>query len=335
MKFLRLLGIILLLLIAVVLVAGLIAPKDISTERSVTINASQAVVANQMFQFSNFKNWSPWQELDPNMKTFVEGIDGQVGSIYKWEGTKDVGEGNMVVTNRTNDEMDVDLNFIKPFEKQSKGSWKVTDAGNNQSKASWGFSTHYDYPMNGIMMLMGMKHMLDKDFDKGLNKLKAYIESNKASLNTTPEFDIQQTQFNGGNYAPIRKTISFSDMNKFFSDSYSTITKVAGDRINGKAIGIFYTYNETNETSDVASGFPVKGTEKIKDVDMIDIPSSPSYMISYKGGYSGSYAAHKALEKKANSDGKKVNLVVEEYAISPEDTNDSNAYVTNIYYLFQ
>ena len=56
-------------------------------------------------------------------------------------------------------------------------------------------------------------------------------------------------------------------------------------------------------------------------------------MIEYKGGYSGSVAAHTALTKELENKGTKPTMVIEEYINSPADTKDSNAYVTNIYYL--
>lgn len=330
MKILRFLGILILLLVAILLIVGLFAPKDITIERSVVVNAPQNAASDYMFRFSNFKSWSPWQDLDSNMTSSIEGNDGQVGCKYSWSG-KEVGVGNMVVTNRTAEEMDVDLNFVKPFEKHSKSLWKVVDAGNHQSKISWSFSSHYGFPWNGLMMIMGMKKMMGKDFDKGLNKLKTVIENQSA----TPNFSIQEVQFPGGHYVGIRQTVGYADMEKFFSNSYEQLGKAAGEKISGKPVGIFFTADDKAQSFDVMAAFPTKDTQPIANTTSQDIPASSAYTIAYKGGYSGSYAAHEALKKQVETNHKKINFVIEEYVVNPGDTKDSNAYETNIYYLYQ
>ena len=337
MKILRILLIIVLVIVAAVVILGLVAPKETTVERTITINAPQSLVADQMFRFANFKNWSPWQEMDPDMKTTLTGEDGKPGSVYSWEGNDKVGAGSMTNESTTADEMKIGLHFLKPWESKAKVEWHAKDAGNNQTNAVWKMTSEAPFPWNGLMMVMGMKKMMEKDFDKGLNKLKAYIESGKAvsSSAANGNFDIKETQFPGGNYAAIRKTISFDQMHNFFGESYETISKAAGSRINGKGVGIYYNWDEAKGTSDVAAAFSVTGTEPVAGVQLINIPASPAYMVVYKGGYSGSYAAHQALTKKLTDAGKKQNLCIEEYVVSPGDTKDSNMYVTNIYYLVQ
>ncbi|HTN46925.1 MAG TPA: SRPBCC family protein [Flavipsychrobacter sp.] len=345
MKVLRILGIIVLILIAGLLIMGLVAPKDITAERSVTISAPHDMVADQMYHFANFKQWSPWQELDPDMKTEITGEDGK-NATYSWVGNDKAGAGKMTMDNvmdvtagngKPMHSANITIKFIKPFEGDAKSNWKVEDLGNGESKATWSFTTHHGFPMNGLMMLMGMKGMLEKDFDKGLNKLKTYIETNKGSF-TAPDaaaanFDIKETRFAGGTYASIRKTVSFNDMDKFFSNSFESIGKAAGSRINGKGVGIYYNWDEAKGNADVAAAFSITGTEPVAGAQITTIPASAAYLLVYKGGYAGSYAAHQALMKEIAAKGKKQELCVEEYVVNPGDTKDTNMYVTNIYYL--
>lgn len=177
-KVLKVLGITLAILVLIVVVLGLIAPKEFGVERSITINAPQSSVANQMFHFSNFHNWSPWQDMDPNMQSEVIGEDGKEGAVYQWKGNDNVGSGEMKNKFTSNNEMEYEMHFKEPFENEADGYWRVEDAGSGHTKAIWGFKSPASFPMNGIMMVMGMEKMLAKDFDKGLNKLKAYTEAN-------------------------------------------------------------------------------------------------------------------------------------------------------------
>jgi hypothetical protein len=67
-KLFSFLGISLVILVLIVLIAGFVQPKDLSIERSVSINASQNVVFNQIKFFKNWPNWSPLVDKEPNVK---------------------------------------------------------------------------------------------------------------------------------------------------------------------------------------------------------------------------------------------------------------------------
>jgi len=332
-KFLRILGILILLLALVVLIMGLIAPNDIKMERSVTIKGPKQAVKGQMFRYEHFKNWSPWQELDPNMKTSITGDEGAVGTKYAWEGNDDVGAGEMTTTKIDENEKHYDMHFLKPWESKAEGYYRVEDAGNGETRATWGFTTHSSFPMNGIMMMMGMKKMLAKDFDKGLNKLKEYVESGKAG--TGSDFMIQEVQYPGGTYATVRKTIGWSELEKFFGDAFGMLGQAAGQRIAGAPVSIIYVWDEQNMKTDVAAGFPVSGTDAVKGAEMVMMAPSAAYMIVYTGGYSGSVKAHEALSRHVKDNAKELNVVMEEYIKGPGEEPDSNKYVTNIYYLLK
>jgi len=334
-KFLRFIGILLLIIVAGVVILGLIAPKDITVERSVTINAPKAVVADQMLQYKNFHNWSPWQDLDPNMKSEIIGPERTAGTKYVWKGTKKVGSGEMIVREARGDELQYTLNFKEPWESKADGHWSVEDAGNGQSKAIWNFTTHSSFPMNGIMMAMGMKKYLASDFDKGLNKLKAYSElhAKDASAST---FQIETIQFPATTYAGIRKTLQMTNMeavSKFFSDSYSALGAAAGNRITGPATGLYYTWDNKTSTTNMAAAFPVSGTAPVKGAEMLKVDAAKGYKIVYTGGYHGSAKAHEAAMAQVNKAGEKQVLAIEEYIKGPGEEKDSTKWVTNIIYL--
>ncbi|MGZ8847547.1 MAG: polyketide cyclase, partial [Pyrinomonadaceae bacterium] len=65
-----LLGIVVLIivLIAVFLVMVMLQPSQYQIERSATINAPAPVVFAQVNDFHKWNAWSPWANLDPNMK---------------------------------------------------------------------------------------------------------------------------------------------------------------------------------------------------------------------------------------------------------------------------
>jgi effector-binding domain-containing protein len=328
-KVFRFLGILILILVAAVVVLGLIAPKEIKVERSVTINGPKEVVAEQMMKYNNYQYWNPWNEMDSNMKWDVTGEDGTPGAKYHWVGEQ-TGEGEMVTKEMKGNEMTYALHFKKPFESEADGFYRVEDVGNGQTKATQGFVQKTSFPMNGLMMAMGMTGMLEKNFDKGLAKLKAHVESGKAGA-----FAIKEVQFTPHTYATIRKTIGWDEMQKFFAESYGMLGKEAGQRITGAPAGIFYTWDEQNHQADAAAAFPISGSEPVKNATMLNVPESKAYLIEYTGGYTGSGKAHEALGKHMATKGTKQNYVIEEYIVGPDQEQDSTKWRTNIYYILQ
>ena len=94
MKFLKILLGLLIALILLVAILGIIAPNNYEVSRDVVINAPKNLVFDQLRTFKNNAEWSPWREMDPEMKTEITGVDGTVGSVYKWEGNEMWERGN-------------------------------------------------------------------------------------------------------------------------------------------------------------------------------------------------------------------------------------------------
>lgn len=330
-KFLRFIGVLLLIIIAGVVIMGLVAPKDITSERSVVINAPKERVMAHMFKYENFNSWNPFRDLDTTMVSSVTGTDGTPGAKYEWKGNDDMGSGEMVTKEVTGDEMKYDMRFIEPFESEAKGYWRVEEAGNGQSKAIWGFSTHAGFPMNGLMMLFGMKKNLEKDFDKGLGRLKTYVEAH-ANDEPASGYSITDTQFPGGTYATLRQktTTDMDVLMKFFDESYQKLGKAAGSRITGPATCLGYGWDEKANQADLAAAFPVSGADPVAGATMVTVPPSQAIMTVHTGGYGSMMNAHQALGEKS---GGEPALVVEEYVKGPGEEKDSTKWVTNIYYL--
>lgn len=171
---LKILGAVVLGLITIFSIVGLIAPHNVVVEEFVIVNAPAEKVFAQINLWSNFKQWSPWNELDPNMEITIEGEDGTVGSVYKWKGNKDAGSGYLKKTLVTpNSKIEYDLHFTEPWKSENTGYMKM-EAESNGYKVSWGFATYAPFPQN--VMMFFMKGYIANDFKKGLNKLKEISE---------------------------------------------------------------------------------------------------------------------------------------------------------------
>ena len=174
MKVLKIIGAIVLGSVTMVSVLGLFAPHKIVVAESVTINASAEKVFEKVNLWVHFKDWSPWGKPDSNMKISFEGVDGTVGSVYKWAGNDEVGTGSMTKTLvQPNSRIEYDLHFMEPWESKNKGYITVEREGDAQ-KVTWGFTADAPFPKNVLMLFM--QGYIADDFKKGLNRLKEILE---------------------------------------------------------------------------------------------------------------------------------------------------------------
>ncbi|MBA3828449.1 MAG: SRPBCC family protein [Taibaiella sp.] len=329
-KFFRFLGILVLILVLAVVVLGLVEPKDGNITRTTVINAPQSVVFDQIVYFKNWPHWSPWYQMEPTATITYQGTDGQPGSSYTWTGDK-TGAGTM--TNKdvmNNNTLKFDTHFTKPMENTCPGSMKAEDAGNGQTKVTWSFDYHSPFPWNAMHAFMNMDKMVGKDFEKGLANMKAYVETH----NTMPVVAVQETQFPGHLYVGVRKTVPMAELQKFFQESGSMLSKSLGNRIMGPSAGIFYNWDTVAHQADVAVVFPVADSSKrVPGAMYINVPAGKADMAVQNGGYSNAMGTHHALMAYVMNKKQEKTGIIEEYVTGPSQEKDSTKWVTNVYYL--
>lgn len=178
-KFFKFFGIVLLLAIAFILIAGLFIKKDYHFERSIVINASKEELWKNISTFSSYQKWDPFGAHDPNLQKTIKGTDGTVGAVYSWKGNKDVGSGSMTYTEiAPYDHINLLLTLNNGYESKAKATYTLKQEGNSY-KLTWTFDTKMPYPMNAISNLfIDMDKMMDKEFSNGLANLKKLCESN-------------------------------------------------------------------------------------------------------------------------------------------------------------
>jgi effector-binding domain-containing protein len=333
-KFVRFLLVLILIVIAAVLILARIEPNDILVSRHILIKAPKDSVFEQVVKFKNWTNWSPWYKMEPGMKITYSCTDGQPGSSYHWVGDdKKTGEGEMTTSAINDSEMDFDVHYTKPYEGNASGILKTEDTA-GMTKATWSLTMHTPTPFNAMNIFMNMDKMLGGDFENGLSNLKQYVEGR---VPPAPVIEIKEVDYPAHLFEGLRKTISWADMAKFFSDSYKLVRKDDDDNINGHQAGIFYAWDTANKQADLFAGFPVSDTADLIDDDDTFTYAGPAKaaMAVEIGSYSRSMQYHNALRKYMAGKGKKLATVIEEYMIGPKQDPDSNKWVTNIYYLEQ
>ncbi|MBN1541809.1 SRPBCC family protein [candidate division KSB1 bacterium] len=340
MKILKIIGIVLLVLIALFVVLGIVAPKHYSVERDTVIAAPQELVFKHIQYWRNWSGWSPWAERDSAMVVTIEGADGQEGALYQWVGdTKITGSGVMVNTGVvSNERLDFHLKFIEPYTSESEGYLLVEKAGGDSSRVTWGMKGTYGFAESVMMLFMNMDKMLGPDFDHGLMLLKEKAETEKAAIEKYGQM-IQKINFPERTYAVVRKTVSLDNMQSFFANAFATLTQTIEKnrvRIMGAPSALYFSWDKSAWNSDVAAAIPVNRSFKAEGIEMISLPRRTAYKIDYYGPYSESGPAYSALEDHLKQQGLEFKEpVVEEYLTDPSTEPDSSKWLTRITYFAQ
>ncbi len=166
------------IIIALPFVVALFVKNDYAVQREITINKPKTEVFEYIKYLKNQDNYSKWNNMDPDMKKSYIGTDGTVGFIYHWESeNENLGTGEQEIKKITEGErVDFELRFIKPFEATEPAFMTTETVNENQTKVTWGFSGHMNYPLNIMMLFMDFEKMIGDDLDYGLTNLKAQLE---------------------------------------------------------------------------------------------------------------------------------------------------------------
>ncbi|NUM55837.1 MAG: SRPBCC family protein [Candidatus Hydrogenedentes bacterium] len=166
--------------IAVVVVGFLIfvstRPSEFRVVRSATMSASPSVVFPLVNDLRKWKDWSPWEKLDPNMKTTFEGPESGKGAMYSWVGNSNVGEGKMTITDSAaNERVVLELEFFKPMAGVSTAQFDFKPEGDG-TNVTWSMNGTNNFVAKIFCVFMDMDTMIGGNFEQGLSQLKAIVE---------------------------------------------------------------------------------------------------------------------------------------------------------------
>ena len=177
---LKKIGIALGALVVVFLIVVATRPATFEVKRSLLINAPADVVYAQISDFHAWGGWSPWDHLDPNMKRTYGDVASGVGASYHWVGNKDVGEGNMKITEaKPGEHVGIDLDFITPFEAHNRTDIDLVKTGEG-TMVIWLMSGKNNFGAKAASLFMNMDKMVGGDFEKGLAAMKTISEGEAA-----------------------------------------------------------------------------------------------------------------------------------------------------------
>lgn len=148
-----------------------------SVERETVIDAPPETIYERLADFHHWEAWSPWEDLDPDMSRTYGGADAGVGATYGWQGNRKVGEGSMeIVGTDAPTEVRIKLEFLKPFKAQNDTAFEIEPADGG-TKVTWTMTGKKTFMTRVMGIFWPMDKVVGRDFEKGLARLKAAVES--------------------------------------------------------------------------------------------------------------------------------------------------------------
>lgn len=330
MKTLKKIGIVLIAIIALLALIGLFLPSAVHIEENAEMNASPEVVYEQIADYNNWPNWSPWHEKDTAMVMTFEGEPMQVGHSYSWK-SEDLGDGRMVYTKLDPPTALTSEMFFMGDDKPAYTNFKL-EATETGTRAIW--SVDFDMGGNPFAKIFGATFfpmMMKKDLKRGLERLKTLTESLPAK---TPAVEIKEITTNPMQYVTLSFQGAPSELGTKMGEMYSTLQayleteKIA---ITGPAFAIWHMWSDTliHFETCMPVGQKIKGNKNIAYAEMA---AMPAIQADHYGPSEQTEALHYAMDDYAKAKGLKLGDPLEIYVVDGMTEPDTAKWLTQVIY---
>jgi len=141
-------------------------------ERTERIQARPERLLPLLSRLPDWTQWSPWEDMDPELKREYTGEPGAIGSTYTWSGNRKAGAGAMRVTAVDDDGVGIHLDFTRPFRSSNELRFVLEPEG-DATRVTWRMET----PQKLYTRFVSLDKLIGGDFEKGLRNLKQVAEA--------------------------------------------------------------------------------------------------------------------------------------------------------------
>jgi hypothetical protein len=173
---LKIAGITIAVLIIVVLAYAATKPDVFRVQRSTTIKARPDKIYPLINDLHEWRSWSPYERLDPDLKRTYSGATSGPGAVYDWDGNSKAGQGRMEITDvYVPSQINIKLDFARPFEGHCTAGFTLEPKG-DATQVTWSMAGSNNYCAKLMSVFLNMDKMVGKDFEAGLANLKEITE---------------------------------------------------------------------------------------------------------------------------------------------------------------
>lgn len=173
---LKWIALVVVLAVAVVLVLAANRPGTFRVERSLRIQAPPEKVQGYIEDFHQWRQWSPFEALDPDMRRTFAGAAKGRGAVYAWEGNSKAGAGRMeIVESDPGSRTTIALDFLKPFKASNTAEFTLVPREGG-TEVTWAMFGPVPFVAKIMHLFINVDRMVGKDFEAGLANLEALAE---------------------------------------------------------------------------------------------------------------------------------------------------------------
>ncbi|MBU2951580.1 GyrI-like domain-containing protein [Tamlana agarivorans] len=313
-----------------------VQPNEFSFNRSRIIKAPASIIYNEVNDYKNWPNFSPWIEQEPDATLSYEDKTSGVDAGYAWKG-EILGEGKMTtLTVQKNKSISQAIEFIEPFKSKSNIGWtfEPTEGG---TKVTWAMDGKQDFMTKMYTTFAGsIEENTSPDFDRGLFKLDSIVT---ASMRAYSVIVNGLTEHGGGYYIYNTTSCKISDLSRKMEIMMPQIANYA-TKNNIKMAGAPFVNYLKWDTENNAAIFSccIPTTEKIisNDVDILTghLEAFKAIKTTLKGDYDNLKEAWETAMKYIPENGYEFSEngpMLEAYLTNRSTTPNPSDWITEIY----
>jgi hypothetical protein len=300
-----------------------VAMLNYEVRRTITINQPCATIIGYLSDFRNWPEWSPWLVLEPDCPTQFEGIQGDVGASYQWNG-KLIGAGTMTLIEKDVDSLNMALEFLSPFKSKADVNFEVVQT-NNSSVVTWSMKSKL--PWLFFFMKNMMKALIGMDFDRGLLMLKSQMETDAIPSLPTVIGERHQPKIH---YIALKGRATIPELSDVMKKQFTRLNAFCETHhlsINGPPFVLYENMDKTTTESEFFSCFPIENPIEVEPPFVCDtLEECETFVVQHKGAYrfmgnawSLAMIATRTLKIKIESGP----MGIERYINSPNDVEDA------------
>ena len=333
MKFLKYIGIILLVLILAYLAACFFGPKNFNIEESKTMDAPAPIIFNLINNVEKWEEWNDWNLQDTGMVVTYSDKKEGVGAKSVWTEAM-TGDGSQeIVESVENEKVKTKLNF-DGWEGDNFGIFELNPQGNS-TDVTWSFEgTTVPFLIRGMMLTA--KSGMRKSYQAGLNNIAALAATRVNGQYNG--YQITQKLLEEKNFVMNRREVNADNIQQFYATNLGQLfgkVQAAGIEMDGMPCGLFFRLDKRGGTVDMAAAIPIKEAISLAGTSSHNIESRSGLQIDYTGDYKGVQRAHSAMTEYLKDRSYFLDdPIIEEYVTDPGTEPDPSKWLTRITYYY-
>ena len=151
-----------------------------SITRTAVLDAPAPAVFAQLEDFRHWRNWSFWEQIDPDMQRSFTGAERGVGAHYAWSGNARAGAGSMeIIDASAGRQVVIDLRFLKPFRATNPTVITLEPLEGGRTEVTWRMTGQRGALMRALSRVVKMDDALAHQIDQTLAELGREAAANR------------------------------------------------------------------------------------------------------------------------------------------------------------